>query len=64
MTIEYSNVLKSYIVKNQRKTIIIYAPAFRNHCKKYGIPMKKYRDLIQYLKSPKCYLPKEILGFN
>ena len=60
----YNKELNCIIVVKGEERTFIYLPALKEHCKKYGIPMKTYSDLYKYLKSPKCYIPQEVYGYN
>lgn len=60
----YNEELNCIIVARKKERIYLYVPALKAHCEKYGIIMKTYNDLYRYLVSPKCYIPKEVFGYN
>ena len=64
LSIEHTELLNSYIVRKGAQTTILYAPALKAHCYKYGIPLKTWGNLCQYLMSPTCYIPQSITGYN
>lgn len=61
MKIEYSTILDAYFVNKGMESFVLYAPQLKAHAKKYGIPMKKWRHLYDYLMSPNFYVPKEVM---
>lgn len=63
MSFKYIKALDCIVVKNENEVKLINATYLRQFCKKYGIPMYTYKDLIQYLSIPNAYLPKEIYGY-
>ena len=64
MAIQYIKLLDVFVVKDKTGIRMINATALKKHCEKYCIPMKKYRDLYNYLQSEKFYLSKECYGYN
>lgn len=64
MQMQYSKELNCMLIIDGERRYFIYMPALKEHCKKYGIKMKTYKDLYLYLTSPKCYLPSHVLGYN